>query len=263
VVGNHFMGDSIQRRSFIRTFALGTAFSTVFGKVWQASVLADITPSNVGLLRVKLSDFPALLDDYSSVRIGINPIDNPFGPVGDFYPILVNHTEGNAYYALDCGCRHAGCIVPPYDRDVGAIVCPCHGSAYWIDGSLLGGPATSPLFTYPIHLEGNDTLIVEIPNLGYRVNSSLVQNVSQPRLRLDFSARYSIKYEVVFREKVTDPWTNVLFALTQNGPADQASITGDTYPDSPQSVFVNRTTATGFYSVEIKLIDMTNGDGTE
>src|SRR5262245_33841785 len=129
----------LTRRRFVKTFALGTAFSTLFGKTWRASVLAEITRSNVGLLRVKLSDYPALLEDFGSVRIGINPIDNPFGALGSFYPILINHETGATYYALDSGCSHAGCVVPPYDSFVEAIICPCHGSGYAIDGRLLNG----------------------------------------------------------------------------------------------------------------------------
>ena len=65
---------SVSRRRFVKTFALGTASSVLFGKVWRASVLADITPSGPGRLKIKVSDYPALGVDFGSVRLGFNPI---------------------------------------------------------------------------------------------------------------------------------------------------------------------------------------------
>lgn len=247
---------SLSRRRFVRTFSLGTAFSTFLGKAWQASVLADITPSNVGLLRVKLSDYPALLEDNGSVRLGLNPIDNPSIPLGAFYPILINHHTGTTYYAMSTFCSHAGCIVPPFNEGEGGIICPCHGSGYAIDGSLLNGPALEPLIQYPVSFDGADTLTVEVPNLGYCVNSTLVQNATTPRLRLLFPTFENAEYEVRFREQIRDEWTVTPFALSPGGLADQLSVFGD---GAPAALFVDRTTATGFYTVAIKVIDFTNG----
>ena len=250
------MTAPLARRRFIKTFALGTAFSTGLGKIWRASVLADIAPSSPGLLRVKLSDYPALLDDYGSVRLGLNPIDNPHGPLGFFYPILVNHHFGSTYYAMSTFCSHAGCIVPPFNEGDGGIICPCHGSGYWIDGGLLNGPASNPLIQYPVSFDGVGTLTVEVPGLGYCVSSSLVQGDDTPRFRLACPTFENAEYEVWFRERVSDEWGVIAFALSAGGLADQLSFFGD---GAPAAVFVDRTTATGFYSIAIKVIDFTNG----
>ena len=253
----------VSRRRFVKTFALGTAASTLFGKAWRASVLADITPSGSGKLRIKLSDYPALLEDFGSVRIGINPIENPIDPIGPFYPVLINHHTGNTYYALDTRCPHQGCIVPPYDNFEGKSVCACHGSGFGISGNRLNGPSTSPLRQFPITFDGVDTLTVDVPNLGYTVESTLVQSGNTPRLRLHFHAFDNVEYEVVFRERVQDAWTVTPFSTTQGGTANQLSFTraSNTPPfdGSPVSLFLNRTTQTGFYSVGIKLLDLTNG----
>ena len=245
---------NLSRRKFVKMFSLGTASSMLLGKPWRASVLADVTPGAAGLLKVKLSDFPALLENYGSVRLGVNPIDDPSGPLGFFYPIVINHHFDTTYYALDSQCKHAGCIVPPYYEFDGAIYCPCHGSGYGIDGSLLNGPSTSPLTQYPITFDGIDTLTVEVPSLGYCVNSSLVQSAAMPRLRLSFPTFFNVEYEVKFRQLITNEWTTIPFALSENGSADQLSIIGD---EQPAAVFVDRTTTTGFYSVAIKVIDLT------
>jgi len=246
--------QTVSRRRFVKTFSLGTASSILLGKAWQASVLADVTPSTVGLLRVKLGDFPALLEDFGSVRLGINPIDDPVGPLGLFYPILINHHFGTTYYALDTQCKHAGCVVPPFYEFTGGSYCPCHGSVYAIDGGKLAGPASGGLTQYPVTFDGVETLTVEIPSLGYCVNSSLVQSASTPRFRLGFPTFENVEYEVKFREHIGHDWTVIPFASSLNGAADQHSTFGD---GQPAAVFVDRTTATGFYSVAIKIIDLT------
>ncbi len=255
---------SISRRRFVKTFALGTAASTLFGKAWRASVLADITPSGPGKLRVKLSDYPALLENFGSVRIGINPIDEEFlmEVYGPFFPVMINHNAG-VYYAMNTFCNHAGCVVKPFLERLGSITC-CHGSTYGIDGGLRSGPATLPLTPFPVTFDGVDTLNVEVANLGYTVESTLVQSSNTPRLRLDFWGHLNVEYEVCFREHATDAWTVIPFALTLGGAADQLSMLGQfsfLYNNgSPARVFVNRTTQTGFYSIGIKVFEIPYND---
>ena len=51
-------------------------------------------------------------------------------------------------------------------------------------------------------------------------------------------------------------WTVVSFALSASGTADQSSLIGD---GAPAAVFVNRAAPTGFFSVAIKVLDLTGG----
>lgn len=240
------------RRQFVKTLMFGTASSMLFGQAWRATVLAQPLPSGVGVFKVKVSDYPPLQIDYGSVRLGFNPIDL-FGPFGAFYPIVINRESATTFYALDTQCSHAGCVVPPYDEAEGAIRCLCHGSLYALDGSLLGGPASNPLRRYPATFDG-ETLSIQIPGLAYSVSSSVVQNGEASRFQLDFPTFEGVEYEVQFRQSVRDPWSPVLFALSVDGAADQPSLIGN---GGPASVFVDRSTPIGFYTVSIKIIDLT------
>jgi Rieske Fe-S protein len=50
-------------------------------------------------------------------------------------------------------CTHQGCIVDQVAN--GTIDCPCHGSKFSIkDGSVVNGPAASPLASIAIKVEG-------------------------------------------------------------------------------------------------------------
>jgi Rieske Fe-S protein len=68
--------------------------------------------------------------------------------------ILVIRTGRDTYSALSTQCTHEGC---PVNRPVnGVITCPCHGSRYSLDGSVLHGPALYPLTRYLTHYERSD-----------------------------------------------------------------------------------------------------------
>lgn len=252
---------NIPRRRFLKFVTFGTATSLVGGQWWQREVLAYCTPPGgeivkTGVFQVRLSDYPALLAAWGSVRLGINPVRpdvEPF-PDGAFYPFLINRDDSGNYYVLDCECRHASCVVPPFDNitEMG-IRCPCHGSLYWIDGQVIGGPADSDLHSYPFELDGQGVMTIHIPCWGFDVQAAVLPGGPNARIRIDFTAKDNVTYEVSFRQKLTDPWAPALFATTPTGPADQSSLT--TF-ESDVSVYLERPTATGFFAVSMKLSEV-------
>jgi Rieske Fe-S protein len=55
-------------------------------------------------------------------------------------------------------CTHEGCKVSQVAN--GTIDCPCHGSRFSIvDGSVVRGPATSPLRARSITVDGGSVLL--------------------------------------------------------------------------------------------------------
>lgn len=66
------------------------------------------------------------------------------GPHGD--RILIVRENATTYRALSMKCTHKGCSVrsPKY----GVLVCPCHNSAFDLDGVPTKGPAKRPLGRY-------------------------------------------------------------------------------------------------------------------
>jgi len=54
-------------------------------------------------------------------------------------------------------CTHQGCIVSTVAD--GTIDCPCHGSKFSVkDGSVVNGPAPSPLAPVAIKVEGTSII---------------------------------------------------------------------------------------------------------
>jgi len=253
------MHVSCTRRQFLKVFAVGAVASSFGGKTCvqtYASEVAAAPGPNVGKFKVTFTQYPVLLNEFSSIRVSVNPMVGDF-PWGRFYPILINRAEGLNFHALDSECRHASCAVPAYDEPNGGIVCPCHQSVYMIDGTAIGGPATQDLRRYPISFDGVETLTVEVPGLGYSVESAVVENGS--RFRLRFLAFQHVVYELQFRASfaATDNWTVVPFSLTPDGLADQIAYEGGN-DDEEISVYVDRATPAGFYAVSIRMLDLTD-----
>jgi len=52
-------------------------------------------------------------------------------------------SHGRVHALLD-RCNHRGCSLSDGEFDGSSITCPCHGSRFGLDGSLLRGPAAYP-----------------------------------------------------------------------------------------------------------------------
>jgi cytochrome b6-f complex iron-sulfur subunit len=91
-----------------------------------------------GWFPLSLADFPEL------TAVGGFVYVSP-----DTRRIIVARVADDCYAALDQACTHAGATIR---FSYGRFVCPLHGSAFARDGTVLGGPAPSPLATYPVGL---------------------------------------------------------------------------------------------------------------
>jgi cytochrome b6-f complex iron-sulfur subunit len=67
--------------------------------------------------------------------------------------ILVARVSTVEVIALSAVCTHEGCIVD-YSATANKIECECHGSEFALDGSVLRGPAKTPLKMYAATLSG-------------------------------------------------------------------------------------------------------------
>jgi Rieske Fe-S protein len=67
--------------------------------------------------------------------------------------IVITQPQAGTFKAFTAVCTHQGCIVNQIGN--GTIDCPCHGSKFSIkDGSVVNGPASSPLAPVAIKVEG-------------------------------------------------------------------------------------------------------------
>jgi menaquinol-cytochrome c reductase iron-sulfur subunit len=79
----------------------------------------------------------------------------------------VRRVAGDNFQVFAINCAHLGCPVRWFPQS-GLFMCPCHGGAYYRDGSRASGPPERGLFTYPYEVK-NGLLTIqagELPTPG-------------------------------------------------------------------------------------------------
>jgi 3-phenylpropionate/trans-cinnamate dioxygenase ferredoxin subunit len=78
----------------------------------------------------------------------------------DGRPIVLVKDKGK-FYAIEEACPHAGCSLADFSQvSEGEVECTCHGSKFNLKtGQVTNPPATEPLKTYPVLIEGGDVFV--------------------------------------------------------------------------------------------------------
>lgn len=98
---------------------------------------------------------------------GANPSD---GETADI-PCWVRNVDGQTFQVFAINCAHLGCPVRWFPQS-NLFMCPCHGGAYYQDGSRASGPPERGLFEYDHRIEDGKLLIRagEMPTPGSASN---------------------------------------------------------------------------------------------
>jgi quinol---cytochrome c reductase iron-sulfur subunit, bacillus type len=87
-----------------------------------------------------------------------NPFTRPWdGATGDI-PCWVRRGEGVEFQVFAINCTHLGCPVRWF-QDSRLFMCPCHGGAYYEDGSRAAGPPPRGLFQYEHKIENGELMV--------------------------------------------------------------------------------------------------------
>ena len=72
--------------------------------------------------------------------------------------IMVIRASATQIIAVSAICTHAGCSMD-FDSGSSQLVCPCHGSSFNEDGSVIQGPARRPLKVYGATMDAQATSV--------------------------------------------------------------------------------------------------------
>lgn len=135
--------EPLPRRDFLGLAALWSAIATLgFGLIGAMRLpRAAVVPSPSHKFRVTLPQ-------------GLTA-NQPLIPPGR--PIAV-FRDGEGVWAVSTVCTHLGCIVKP---GTNGFECPCHGSRFALDGSVVKGPAPKALPWLSVSALGGDTIIID------------------------------------------------------------------------------------------------------
>jgi menaquinol-cytochrome c reductase iron-sulfur subunit len=102
-----------------------------------------------------------------------NPVTTPWdGQTGDI-PCWVRRVTGTTFQVFAINCAHLGCPVRWFSQSR-LFLCPCHGGAYYEDGSRASGPPERGLFEYKHRIAGDALEISagKMPTLAARVSTT-------------------------------------------------------------------------------------------
>jgi quinol---cytochrome c reductase iron-sulfur subunit, bacillus type len=162
---------TLSRRGFLTK--MGILFNGLAGLIVAAPILRYLSSSitngraNGYLSWVQLgpvSEFPEGETRLTTFR---NPNVMPTDGKTVDTACWVRRVAGDKFQVFAINCAHLGCPVRWFPQS-GLFMCPCHGGAYYRDGSRASGPPERGLFEYPYKVENGVVAIQagELPTPG-------------------------------------------------------------------------------------------------
>jgi menaquinol-cytochrome c reductase iron-sulfur subunit len=168
------------RRNFLLKFSL--ALNGIVGAAMAVPILGYLLgpmkkdlPKGAWIGLGSLEQFPEGETRLATFR---NPTTTPWdGQTGEV-SCWVRRIAGQKFQVFAINCAHLGCPVRWFEESK-LFMCPCHGGAYYQDGSRASGPPERGLFEYKYKVV-NNALSIDVhglPTLATeaRLNNPLVQ----------------------------------------------------------------------------------------
>ena len=93
------------------------------------------------------------------------PEEGAIRVVLDGVPVCLARSQGEVFAVNDV-CTHADVSLAEGDVEDGHVECWLHGSRFDLrTGAPIGLPATKPVATYPVTVEGDDVLVL-VPSMS-------------------------------------------------------------------------------------------------
>jgi Rieske Fe-S protein len=137
--------ESLSRRQFVTACSAAVGICTACASL----VTRRVTPTD-GVVRLSLAHYPDLQGPRGFLKIL---------PDGSEHPLYVLSLGNNTFSVVSPICTHLGCTVEPRAE---RLVCPCHGSTYDREGTVIHGPAARSLARYPASLSNDGWLSIDL-----------------------------------------------------------------------------------------------------
>jgi Rieske Fe-S protein len=151
---------------------LGIVFNAVVASALGVPIVGFILSSITRGRATYLSWVPlGSVDEFPEGETRLATFRNPYVSPTDGKTVntacWVRRVEAEKFQVFAVNCAHLGCPVRWFPQS-GLFMCPCHGGAYYRDGSRASGPPERGLFEYPYKVENGLVTIQagELPTPG-------------------------------------------------------------------------------------------------
>jgi Rieske Fe-S protein len=161
---------------------LGAAFNGIVASILTVPVirylLSPVKRDQEYMSWVSLG--PAASFPLGETRIAnfVNPFRRPWDGETAGVACYVRHIGADEFQVFAVNCAHLGCPVRWFPQSQ-LFMCPCHGGAYYADGSRASGPPERGLFTYNYKLSSGQLHIDagQMPTLSNSAKLVTIDNV--------------------------------------------------------------------------------------
>ena len=149
------------RRAFL--FKLSLALNGVVGAFMAVPILGYIlgpalrktSSYNSWVALGSVTEFPA---GQTRMAEFVNPVTGVSDGMTAKVACWVRHIEDQKFQVFAINCAHLGCPVRWFEQSR-LFLCPCHGGAYYEDGSRASGPPERGLFQYDYTIANGKLMI--------------------------------------------------------------------------------------------------------
>jgi len=148
------------RRAFL--FKLGTALNVVAASLIAIPVIGFVFSSfrrkGPQGSWIELGAFDSFPERQTRLATFRNPYTRPWDGATADIPCWVRRIEGEKFQIFAVNCTHLGCPVRWF-QESHLFMCPCHGGAFYEDGSHASGPPPRGLFEYQYKVERGQLMV--------------------------------------------------------------------------------------------------------
>jgi menaquinol-cytochrome c reductase iron-sulfur subunit len=159
---------SLSRRNLL--FRVGAGLNGIAAVLMGVPVLGYVlssftrTSANTWISLGALDKFP-----HGETRLAVytNPSSKPWDGDTAEVPCWVRRTDAGGFQVFAINCTHLGCPVRWF-QESRLFMCPCHGGAFYEDGSHASGPPPRALFEYQHKVESGQLKVLggHLPTLA-------------------------------------------------------------------------------------------------
>lgn len=171
--------ERVTRRTFLMKvgFALNGIVAVLIATPVVRYLVGPLRKKDAYHSWVELGDINSFQDGETTLVNYRNPFSNSWDGETAKVAAYVRRQNGNQFTVFAINCAHLGCPVRWFSESQ-LFMCPCHGGAYYADGSRASGPPERGLFTYETKIERGKLMIHagQLPTLSNQ--AKLVQGIS-------------------------------------------------------------------------------------
>ena len=148
------MSDLSRRQMFMKIAAL---FNGAVGVLLAIPIVRYVLSPVTSARKSGYESWLSLgsIDQFPSGETRLATYRNPVAQASDGetadIACWVRHVDNNKFQVFAINCAHLGCPVRWFPQS-SLFMCPCHGGAYYADGSRASGPPERGLFEYPFKI---------------------------------------------------------------------------------------------------------------